>query len=238
MTNKLLFGFYSVGALMAGFVGGFMGYPVYADGLVDISIVEKVDDGAGGYNDWSDITGAMPGTKYSAIPQVENSGQVPVEVRVCLSESAVCASGETAVLPARAFEIEINDSWSLDNEGEADSTDPAAGNCYKYNSMIEPGEMTEPVFYEVKIGTVVANEHQGATFTLRLDAEAKSSDGDSGDSDSITVITNESTPSNPDTGVASKSEALSTPWTIALSLGLGALLVVVGLYIVKNLKHK
>ena len=60
MTKGEIFGISMISVLSLG-VGGFIGFPVFAEGPVDISIVEKVDDGHGGYKEWEDITGAMPG---------------------------------------------------------------------------------------------------------------------------------------------------------------------------------
>ena len=46
MTKGEIFGISMISVLSLG-VGGFIGFPVFAEGPVDISIVEKVDDGHG-----------------------------------------------------------------------------------------------------------------------------------------------------------------------------------------------
>lgn len=158
----------AVGAAVLG--GQFVGSPVFAEGPININILQVVDEETG--EEWQDIVGAMPGATYPSIPRVKNRGSVPVEVRMCLSESATNAGGETIAVPAKAFEININENWTLDNEGETNVLDPAAGNCYKHNVVIEPGAVTEPLFTEVALSAAFENEHKNATFSLHLEAEA------------------------------------------------------------------
>ena len=162
-----------IGALAVSLAGAFVGCPVFADGPVDISIVEMVNDGNGNFTPWQDITGAMPGETYSAIPRIKNDGVSPVEVSMCLSESISYATGETYTLTSNVFEIETNPHWILDSE--AAYSNYASGNCYKYNSVIDTGDASEPLFEEVKLSSSLGNEYKGATFTLHLDAVAISS---------------------------------------------------------------
>lgn len=152
--------------------GQFVCSPVFAEGPVNISIVEVVNDGGGGYKPWEDITGAMPGMTYSAIPRVKNDGMVPVPVRMCLSESAVNATGESIALPANAFGINIGDGWTLDNNESGNPDDPASGNCYKYNNELAVGDVTEPIFTEVALNSSLGNEYNNSTFNLHLEATA------------------------------------------------------------------
>lgn len=134
-----------------------------------------VDDGSGVLKPWEDITGAMPGMTYSAIPRVKNDGSMLAEqVRMCLSESATNAAGGAIVLPADTFGIDINASyWILDNDGPADPANPATGNCYKYNSTLAPGAITEPLFSKVTLSSTLGNTYQNATFSLHIDAWAR-----------------------------------------------------------------
>ena len=165
------------GALAVALGGQFVCCPVFAENNpVKIEIVEKVDDGSGGLKPWEDIVGAMPGMSYSAIPRVRNSGEVPVSVRMCLSESATNTGGEMVALPANTFGIEIGGGWSLDEDDTTDPSDPAAGNCYKYNSELAVGETTEPLFTSVTLSSELGNEFENSTFNLHLEAEAVGGD--------------------------------------------------------------
>ena len=187
MSKKI----YSIAALSCVVTGCFVCSPVFAENPVDISIVEVVDDGAGGYKSWEDITGAMPGMTYSAIPRVRNDGLAVVDVRMCLSESAVNAAGETIVLPANTFGIVINEHWVIDDAESTDATDPAVGNCYKYDTELAVGAMTEPIFNEVSLNSELGNEYENNTFNLHLVAEAVGGEAPTPD---------EPTPAEPDTG--------------------------------------
>lgn len=171
MTIKNLAKMGAVSVLSLACASQFVCFSVFANGPVDISIVEKVDDGSGGYKDWEDITDAMPGETYSAIPRVKNDGSTAVEVRMCLSESAKNSSGESISLRPNTFGIEIDGSWALE-KGSKNASDPAKGNCYRYNSKIAVGEVTEPLFSEVILSPELGNEYKRATFSLHLDAYA------------------------------------------------------------------
>lgn len=230
MTKREMFGASMISVLSLG-MAGFVAFPVFAEGPVDISIVEKVDDGHGGYKDWEDIVGAMPGEVYSAIPQVQNDGSVPVSVRMCLSESATNADGGTISLPANTFGIEINEAWGLDNEGTTDASDPASGNCYKYNSLLEVGDMTKPVFEEVGLSSALGNEYQGATFNLHLEATAED-----GKPDDPVGPVNPDNPSNPDTG-ANTSSGLDATIVIPYALGVAAI-VALAIHLLRSFLRK
>ncbi|MBR0460543.1 hypothetical protein IJI91_00920 [Candidatus Saccharibacteria bacterium] len=186
---------------------------------MDIDIVEMVNDGSGSLKPWQDITDAMPGMTYSAIPRVKNNGSMLAEeVRMCLSESATNSGGGTIVLPANTFGININSTnWLLDNDGTANPADPATGNCYKYNSNLASGAITEPLFSEVTLSPALGNEYQGATFNLHIEAWAKADSPD-------TTNTTE----NPDTGVntAEGSFVSAIPYILG---GLALLVVLIHL---------
>jgi len=232
MTKKGLFGVsvVSVVALM----GSFVCSPVFADGPVNISIVEVADDGNENLNLWEDITGAMPGETYSAIPRVKNDGELPVSVRMCLSESATDAGGGTINLIPNTFGIEINEHWVLDAEASMDAGDPAVGNCYNYDSEVAVGAVTEPIFTEVTLSSALGNEYKNATFNLHLVADAIGDKQDEPDE----PVKPDVTPSNPDTGANTNSEPLTTVWYVSLSVGLVVLAGMIAYLITKSLRKK
>lgn len=220
MTNKNMLSVFTAGVLAMGLVSSFVYSPVFAEGPVDIEIVEVVEDGSGGFKPWEDIVGTMPGASYSAIPRVRNVGEVPAMVRMCLTQSATDTSGGAVVLPTRAFEIEINQNWALESI-TPNSDDPASGNCYNYNSVLEVGAVTEPIFSEVVLSGELGNEFKNCTFNLYLTADATENNQPA------------SMPSNPDTGVATNSEPLTTTNAVFLSIGLAVLIGMV-IYLIRN----
>ena len=207
MTKERRFCLCAASVLLAGMVGGFVSVPVFANGPVDISIVELVEDGSGGYKYWEDITGAMPGETYSAIPQIKNDGSEPVSVTVCISESATNNLGESISLPANTFGININSNWTIDNERATNPSDPASGNCYKYNSELAVGDMTEPLFMEITLSSELGNEYGNSTFNLRLEAEAVGESGSDSEPDSDSE--SESDAGSTDSGAGSDTSGLN-----------------------------
>ena len=201
MTKRGLFRV--AGVLSLTMAGAFVYSPVFAEGPVDITIVEKGDDGSGGIiSEWQDITGAMPGMTYNAVPQVRNDGTITVPVTMCLTESGKDGEGKDIVLDPKTFQIDINDGHWTKMSGE-DSGGAVASPilvCYKHNTELAPGELTEPLFHEVYLSEELGNEHQNATFTLHLDAYA----GEDVPEDDPTVVT----PEEPDTGAFTNSEPL------------------------------
>lgn len=215
MSKKETFGVAIAGSLLV--ANSFVSFPVFAAGPVDIQIIELVDDGSGGYKAWEDITDAMPGMTYSAIPRVRNNGGVVVSVKMCLSESAVDSGGGVIALPANTFQIEIGPHWMLES-GSADAGDPASGNCYNYDSEVPAGEITEPLFNEVTLNGELGNEYRNSTFSLHLEVDAM---GEEEEDDGGGVI-----PTEPDTGAntAIQSFAKYTGITF-LSAGILALVI-------------
>lgn len=230
MVKKKLFGIGIAGVLVAGLASSLVGFPVFAEGSVDIRVVEVVDDGGGELKPWQDITDAMPGMTYSAIPRIINDGSVAVPIWVCLSESVTNGAAETVILPSNTFGIIINPNWGL-NETVGNASDPASGNCYKYNKQIEPGEFTEPVFTEVALSPNLGNEYQNATFSLHIDAYAS-------DEEPMPEPEPEGEPGSPDTGLMARG-GVNASIIVPYMLG-GAALVVLLIHLVRGLlkKHK
>lgn len=179
----------------------------YAKGPVDIRIVEQGDDGLGNIIDeWHDITNAIPGSTYSAIPRVINYGTTEVSVSICLSRSGQTSSGDSIEVTNEHILVNLEPGWTETEETE----------CYKYNSTLAPGELTEPLFSSVTINNL-DNEHQGATFNLHLYAEA--------------IGDIPPTPESPDTG-------FSTQLTItAIALPTIAIFAIATIFIVSNSQH-
>ena len=212
MTKERRFCLCAASVLLTGTVGSFVSVPVFANGPVDISIVELVEDGSGGYKYWEDITDAMPGMTYSAIPRVRNDGSVPVFVQMCLSESAVDGDGGVINLLSNTFEIDVNGGWSLNTGGSGNVMDPASGNCYDYATKLGVGDVTEPLFTSVTLSREIDNEHSGSTFRLHLIASAWENEDtepvvvpdDSGDG-AGSVTNDVAAPGSPDTGLNTAS---------------------------------
>ena len=228
----------TTGLLSSALAGSFVCCPVFAEGEADISIVELMDDGSGELRPWEDIVNAMPGETYSAIPRVRNDGSEPLKIKMCLSESSISTTGEPIALPPNTFGITINQHWNAENDG--DTSDPASGNCYNYESKVNPGNITEPLFSEVSLSGELGNDFQGNTFSLHLDAYAETEDeseeepSDGSDEGSEGSATDSGSPSNPDTGAMTNNEKMSSVVSlIPYFLGSAALIVLM-IHLIRN----
>lgn len=216
MTKKELISSMAIGVLAANFVA----FPVFAEGPVDIRIVEMGDDGAGNLiSEWQDITGAMPGMTYNAVPRIQNDGTETAAVRMCLTESGMDVRGNVIELDDGTFAIDINDAyWTKDTgNDEGGAVSSPINVCYKYNTKLMTGEVTEPLFSEVSLSSELGNEHKNATFSLHLYAEAVSDESDN--PDSLVNPDNSVSPNNPDTGAATNTEfdaALAIPYILGI----------------------
>ena len=183
-----------------------------ANNPANIELIEVVDDGSGGYKPWEDVTGAMPGMTYSAIPRVMNAGTVPTEVQICLSESVTGPNGELIAPSSDVFELNISESWTLSDK------DTATRHCYYYDWIIEPSEMTEPLFTEITLSSALGNQYRNSTFSLHLEALSR------GDNFPIPDSSDSDNPSSPDTGTAFRSASLTTAGFVTLSFGVSLLI--------------
>ena len=229
MTEKKIFEISLVVVLSLTLVGQFVYFPVFADNPVNISIVEMVDDGGGGYKAWEDIVGAMPGMTYSAIPRVRNDGSLPASVKICLAESGMDVTGNEIELDDGTFTIDINDEFWTKESGEdagGSVTSPRAV-CYRYNSELAVNAMTEPLFYEVSLSGGLGNEHKNNTFSLHLSAEAVGGEAPTPD---------EPTPAEPDTGFNTVSyfDIVSPVFFSAVAVATFAIVACVIRYLHKN----
>ena len=200
----------------------FVYFPVFANGPVEISIIEAVmDGGSESYQEWEDITGVMPGEVYSAIPRVRNDGEMAATVKMCIAESAEDSEGNAVPLSERVFEIEINNNWTLDKGNSM------GGDCYNYNRELGVGEITEPLFTEVTLSGGIGNRYQNDVFHLHLTAEATggypNSDEKTEKEAGVKEEENDEkgAPGSPDTGEITAREAfLRNTGTVFLAAGI------------------
>lgn len=128
---------------------------VVTSGDVQLRIYEKTADGGDFPKDGIAV---MPGKVVSKIVTIENVCDQPFYLRVKLTKSM---GSET--LPEECLDIDINtEKWTLREDGYA-----------YYNHIVEPGQITEPVFSEVEIvGDQVDQQYMGRVLSLTVDAQA------------------------------------------------------------------
>lgn len=133
---------------------------VVTSGDITLMIHEKTADG----QDFpSEGVYVMPGDIVSKIVTIENVCGHPFYLRVRLHSSAT----NDALSPEACLAMDLNtEHWTLHSDGYV-----------YYNAILQPGEITEPVFTQVEIvGQYVTQEHVGTTLALTVKAQAVQSE--------------------------------------------------------------
>ena len=115
---------------------------------------------------FEDISGVMPGTEVSKIVTVKNTGNNAAYVRVSVSSLIKDANDiEDELLTDRLdsyIELDINtEKWTYMDDG-----------YYYYNTALEAGAETEPLFTTVKYLEKMPNEYQNTTLEMNKTAYA------------------------------------------------------------------
>ena len=131
---------------------------VITTGGVKIALQEWAD--AEKTQPFEDMEGVMPNTTVTKIAEIKNTGMAPAYVRVMVTKSiALAEQGE--VDPA-LIALDLNETdWTLGADG-----------YLYYNSVLQPGEVTAPIFTSVMFSKAMGNEYQSATVHVDVAAEA------------------------------------------------------------------
>jgi len=111
------------------------------------------------------ISNVNPGDEYEKIVYVENTGTKAVYVRVKLTPAWTKGANPLDLkvngVDMATFPI-VGDKWFLHTDG-----------WYYYTDPVADGESTQHLIEEVIFaGKEMTNDYQGATFTLKVEAEA------------------------------------------------------------------
>lgn len=148
-----------VGGTMAWFTDSKEVANVFKAGTVDIILHDENGEG----NAFEELSNVNPGDTHPKVVYVENDGPEDIYVRVQL-------------IPAWIAPI---DGWPEGFQPDTDlATYPTSDNWklingwYYYTGKVEPGEITDKLIEKVKFaGLEMDNEYQGATFTLKVEAQ-------------------------------------------------------------------
>ena len=115
---------------------------------------------------FENVSGVMPGTEVSKIVTVKNTGNNAAYVRVSVESLIKDASGiEDELLTGELdsyIEIDIDSTnWTYMVDG-----------YYYYNTALEAGAETEPLFTIVKYSEKMPNEYQNTTLEMNITAYA------------------------------------------------------------------
>lgn len=133
---------------------------VITTGGVDITLQEWADEAK--TTPFEDLSGIMPGRQVTKIPEVVNSGEHPVFVRVQIDKSILQAEGAAEdEADLSLVQLDINTTDWIEQDG-----------YYYYKKILQPGETTEPLFTSVTFDASMGNQFQSSDITVSVKAQA------------------------------------------------------------------
>lgn len=129
---------------------------VITTGGVKIELVESalVDDELVPFED---VSGVLPGDNISKIVEITNTGKSDAYVRISVEKAITLAEGVQGEVDLSLVELDINTNAWTEQDG-----------YYYYNSVLKPGETTEPLFTTVSFGETMDNIYQNCTTTVTV----------------------------------------------------------------------
>jgi len=138
---------------------------VITSGAIDIELHEWTLDSNGEKIPYEDVDGIMPDDVVSKIVEIENIGSNPAWVRIAVDKAITFAeehSSETPDLNLIILDIDT-ENWIL-NDG-----------FYHYKYILEPGEVTTPLFETVTFDASMGNKYMKSTIKIDVTAYATQS---------------------------------------------------------------
>lgn len=133
---------------------------VITTGSVDIILQEWADEAK--TTPFENLTGIMPGRQTTKIPEVVNSGENPVFVRIQVNKTVTPAEGAAeAQFNLEEIRLDINTTDWAEKDG-----------YYYYKKILQPGETTEPLFTTVSFDVTMGNQYQNADVNIEIVAQA------------------------------------------------------------------
>lgn len=129
-----------------------------------VSILLNEFAGPEGSEPFHDLENIVAGAVYSKIPYVENNGPEPVWVRAKVTLKQIATGGTATTISDYSPLMELQElggNWTLSSDG-----------FYYYNSALQSGEQTEPIFKTVKFADNLSDDFKNSTYSLTVAAEA------------------------------------------------------------------
>ena len=154
----------TIGGTSAYYVSSERTHNIIATSGVGVELLEETDnvDSEGQAVPFENIINAVPGESYSKIPIVRNIDEGSAWVRIHITRTATLSDGTVVSVPNELLECNTDSLYWI-NDGD---------DYYYYKRALDAGEQTEPLFTKVTLGADLANIYNGATFNLKLSAQA------------------------------------------------------------------
>lgn len=133
---------------------------VITSGSIKVELQEWSDTG-NGLVPFEDIDGVLPGMEISKIVQVKNNGGQSAWVRVSADKGIQLAEGVTGDVDLSLISYDLNTEFWTEKDG-----------FYYYNTILQPNEVTEPLFTKVIFSATMSNMYQNSKAVIDVTAQA------------------------------------------------------------------
>lgn len=133
---------------------------VITSGSIKVELQEWSDTG-NGLVPFEDIDGVLPGMEISKIVQVKNNGGQSAWVRVSADKGIQLAEGVTGDVDLSLISYDLNTEFWTEKDG-----------FYYYNTILQPNEVSEPLFTKVIFSTTMSNMYQNSKAVIDVTAQA------------------------------------------------------------------
>lgn len=110
---------------------------------------------------FQDAIDVLPGTGVSKIVRVENVGAQPAWIRICVAKTILLAQGVSGDVDLSLVTYDLNTQYWIEKDG-----------YYYYKDVLNPGEMSQPLFTEVSFSPDMGNMYQQSKAIIKVDAQA------------------------------------------------------------------
>ncbi len=104
----------------------------------------------------------MPGKRISRIVQVENTGDNPAYVRICVDKNISLAKGVAGQPDPDLVRYNLNTEYWIEGDD----------GYYYYRASLGAGELTEPLFEEIMFDGAMGNMYQNSVVEFGIRAQA------------------------------------------------------------------
>lgn len=133
---------------------------VITSGSIKVELQEWSDTG-NGLVPFENVEGVLPGTEVSKIVQVKNIGGQAAWIRVSADKAIHLAEGVNGDVDLSLISYDLNTDFWTEKDG-----------FYYYNTILQPNEVTEPLFTKVIFSATMSNIYQNSKAVIEVDAQA------------------------------------------------------------------
>ena len=134
------------------FVAEETAYNVITTGCLHMELVEETEEG---------VSDVVPAVEIGKVVYVENKGSVPFFTRIQITKVFYPAEGVETELDVGLVRLNLNTEDWTEQDG-----------FYYYNTILQPGEKTKPLFTKVTFAPEMGNEYMNSKVEITVLAQA------------------------------------------------------------------